>query len=237
MIRPSSVARALFGLFLLFSLTSPAAFGQDRPAPVDMLSLNASASSEVAADIAVVTLSVVREGTDVAALTQDVDAALTHALSDAKAAPGISAFSGGYSTQPKTDKGQTLGWTVHGDLIVRSRDFAALGKLVGRLTSASGGFQISSTKFEVSSDVRQSEEDELINRAIASFKSKANVASKALGYAGWTIHQVNVSPLNSLSPAPQVLFGVAAKSAPAMPLEAGRVTLQVDISGSVQMRH
>ena len=68
------------------------ASAQDRPAPLDVLELSASASSEVPADTAVVTLSVVREGSDVSALTQDADGVLGHALNEAKATPSITAF-------------------------------------------------------------------------------------------------------------------------------------------------
>lgn len=216
------------------------AYAQDRPAPLDVLELSASASSEVPADTAVVTLSVVREGSDVSALTQDADAVLSHALSEAKAAPSITASSGGFSTQPHNDKGASVSWTVHGDLILKSHDFAALGKLVGHLTSGAGGMQITSSTFEVSNELRQNEESDLITRAINAYKAKANTASKALGYSSWAIRQLSVGPV-STGGGPRPMFAARtassfSSSATPMALEAGRVTLEVSVSGSVQMR-
>lgn len=215
------------------------ASAQDRPAPLDVLELSATASSEVPADTAVVTLSVVREGSDVSALTQDADGVLGHALNEAKATPSITASSGGFSTQPHNDKGSAVSWTVHGDLILKSHDFAALGKLVGHLTSSAGGMQITSSTFEVSSELRQNEESDLIARAINAYKAKANTASKALGYSSWTIRQINVAPL-STGGGPHPMFAARSNSfsssSTPMALEAGRVTLEVSVSGSVQMR-
>ena len=233
--------RALHITALCLALGS-AAHAQDRPAPVDVLELNANATSEVVADTAVVTLSVVRDGTDVAALTQDASATLDHALTDARTIPVITANSGGFSTQPRNNEhGATVGWTVHADMILKSHDFVALGKLVGRLTAAAGGMQITASSFEVSNELRQSEESDLITRAITAFKMKANSASKALGYASWSIRSVNVGQVSS-GGGPHPMFAMRASamssaSAPVVPLEAGRVVLEVAVSGSVQMRH
>ena len=216
------------------------ALAQDRPGPLDVLELSASASSEVPADTAVVTLSVVREGSDVSALTQEADGVLGHALSEAKATPSISASSGGFSTQPHNDKGSSVTWTVHGDLVLKSHDFAALGKLVGHLTSSAGAMQITSSTFEVSNELRQNEESDLITRAINAYKAKATTASKALGYSSWAIRQISVGPV-STGGGPRPMLAARAvsgfsSSVPPMALEAGRVTLEVAVSGSVQMR-
>ncbi len=213
------------------------AIAQDRPPPQDILELSASAISEVPADIAVVTLTVVREGTDVAALTQEADAVLNRALTEGRTTPTVTGASGGFSTQPRTDRqGNTTGWSVHGDLIFRSHDFAALGKLAGRLTGAGYGMQVTSSNFEVSQELRQNEEGELINRAIAAFKVKANVATKALGYASWTIREVKVGSDGNVGARPMMARAMTAGST-SMPLEPGRVSLDVEVTGSVQMRH
>jgi predicted secreted protein len=218
------------------------AFAQDRPAPMEVLDLSASASSDVAADLAVVTLSVVREGPDVAALSQDVDKTLSHALQDSKDTPGVNASSGGYSTQPRYDnKGQRTGWQVHGDVVLKSRDFPGLGKLIGRLTSTTGGLQVTNSSFEVSPELRQHEEGDLIARAIAAFTAKTNAAVKSLGYTTWVIRNMNIGNVNGGAPPvrPMMMSRALAPGADAlapMPLEPGQVHLQLDISGSVQMR-
>ena len=158
---------------VLALLDCPIAGAQDRPPPQDILELSASALSEVPADIAVVTLSVVREGSDVSALTQEADGVLNRALIEGRNVPTVTGSSGGFSTQPRTDRqGNATGWTVHGDLIFRSHDFAALGKLAGKLSGPGFAMQVTSSSFEVSQDLRQSEEGELINRAIAGLQGQ-----------------------------------------------------------------
>ena len=217
-------------------LGSSAALAQDRTAAQDILELSASALSDVPADIAVVTLTVVREGSDVSALTQDADGVLNRALTEGRNVPTVTGSSGGFSTQPRTDRqGNATGWSVHGDLIFRSHDFAALGKLAGKLSGPGFAMQVTSSSFEVSQDLRQSEEGDLINRAIAAFKVKANVATKALGYTSWTIREVKVGSQDG-GPRP-IMARALAVGAPALPLEPGRVNLEVEVSGSVQMRH
>jgi predicted secreted protein len=88
--------------------------------------------------------------------------------------------------------------------------------------------------------LRQSEEGDLIARAINTYKAKANTASKALGYSSWTIRQISVGPVSS-GGGPRPMFAARASSglssaATPMALEAGRVTLEVSVTGSVQMR-
>jgi predicted secreted protein len=222
---------------VLALLDCPIAGAQDRPPPQDILELSASALSEVPADIAVVTLSVVREGSDVSALTQEADGVLNRALIEGRNVPTVTGSSGGFSTQPRTDRqGNATGWTVHGDLIFRSHDFAALGKLAGKLSGPGFAMQVTSSSFEVSQDLRQSEEGELINRAIAAFKVKANVATKALGYASWTIREVKLGAPDGSGPRPMMARALSVGGA-SLPLEPGRVNLEVEVSGSVQMRH
>jgi len=225
------------------SLGIPAlGLAQDRPAPMEVLDLSASASSDVAADLAVVTLSVIREGIDVASLSQDVDKTLTHALQDSKDTPGVVASSGGYSTQPRFDsKGQRSGWQVHGDIVLKSHDFSGLGKLIGRLTAATGGPQVTNSSFEVSPELRQHEEADLITRAIAAFTAKTNTAVKALGYSTWVIRNLNIGTVGGQPPPMRPMlsrsFAAAAEpAAAAMPLEPGQVHLELSVSGSVQMR-
>ena len=83
---------------------SPGATAQDRPIPLaDVLELDATVASEVAPDLAVVTLAIVREGAEVAALTREVNEALARAFADAKAVPAVIAANGGYGTTPRYD--------------------------------------------------------------------------------------------------------------------------------------
>jgi len=225
---------------LLF-LVSSLCLAQDRPSN-EILNLEASVSTEVVPDLAVVVMSVQREGQDTSALTQEVDQVLGHALADAKSNPAILAASGGYSTGERTDnRGQRTGWQVRASLILKSKDFAALGRLAARLAAGgTGALVIVSSNFEVSPELRLSEEGALVERGVAAFKSKAAQASRAFGYSGYVVREVTVGAVsNSGGPRPMMHMAPSAASAESapMPIEGGRVTLQLTVHGSVQMHH
>lgn len=224
-------------------LTLPALAGaQDRTPPLaDVLDLDVTVTSEVAPDLAVVTLAIVREGPDVAPLTKDVNETLARAFVDAKAVRGVIAANGGYSTSPRFDSrnGQNtrIGWQVRAEMVLKSRDFDALGSLVGRLSQT---LQIAGSGFEISPELRTQESASLIDRGARAFQDKAAQATKAFGYAGFSIRQVTVGSAGQsgggrvfASMEPGVM---SAKVAAPLPVESGRVTLSLAVNGSVQMR-
>jgi predicted secreted protein len=227
-------------LLCIAQCTLASAWGQDRPV-LDILNVESSVTTEVTPDLAVVTLSIVREGSDSASLSQDVDTGIAHALSDAKSAAGIQAATGGFNTIPRLDsKGQRVSWQVRADLILKSKEFGALGKLVGRLTTGPNALMIAGSTFEVSSELKQSEESILIEHAVAAFKNKATEATRALGYANFAIREITLGEVTSQGAPRAMMFNGASgvSSTPSsLPLEAGRVTLQLHVQGSVQMRH
>lgn len=225
------VATCAFGV-------AQAVLGQDRPVPLDVANLEASASAEAAPDLAVVVLAVLREGSDSAALTQEIEQLLAHALAEAKAVSTVQAASGGFSTSPRFDgRGNRTGWRLRAEIILRSRDFSALGKLVGKLSAPADGPQIASSRFEVSPELRQSEDADLIEHALTNFKARAAQVSKALGYAGYTVRDITVGPTQVQGGLHPVMMRAAPASsaAPELPLESGLVTLQLEVRGSVQM--
>lgn len=226
------------------SLTlSCAAWAQTlTPPPVGVVDLQASAQVEAAPDLAVITLAAERSGADSASLTAQVSKVLDAALLQARGAPGVEASSGGFSTQPRwktvNNQSQRDGWTVRAGLILKSHDFAALGKLTGQL--AQQGLMIESSGFELSHALRVREETALIESAIARFKAKAETAARALGYASYTLRTLQIEPVRGQMPQPRPMLmraetAMAAASAPAVPLATGRTPLQLTVQGSVQL--
>jgi len=188
--------------------------------------------------LAVVVMAVTREGIDTGAMTQDVNQVLAKAIADVKATPGVQVASGGFSTSPRYDnKGQRNGWQVRAELILKSKDFGTLGKLVGRL---SAGMDIASNGFELSPELRAAEEARMIDRVVAAFQAKASATVTAFGYSGYGIRSVTLGQASHIGePRPMMRQAKAmAMSAPAepMPIESGRVRLQLNVNGSVQMR-
>ena len=225
---------------LILGFASAPLAAQDRLLPLaDVLQIDATVSSEVAPDLAVVTLAVDREGADVAALTKDVNETLAKAFADAKTVAAVVASSGAYSTFPRYDSRNSLnvrnGWQVRAEIIVKSKDFAALGTLVGRLAQT---LQIAGSSFEVSPDLRARESAALIDRGARAFQDKATATAKAFGYAGWSIREITVGSAGQ-SGSPRMMADYRAMSAKAsapLPVEAGLVTLTLTVNGSLQMR-
>ncbi len=234
----------LIACLLSIALASPlVARAQERDRHIvltDVLNVDATVTSEVVPDLAVVTLAVVREGPDVAPLTKEVNETLTKSFADAKAVPGVIASNGGYSTFPRYDSrgGQNTrtGWQVRAEMIIKSKDFNALGNLVGKLSQT---MQIAGSSFEISPDLRAHENTALIERVARAFQERAAAATKAFGYAGYSIREVTLGNAGqSGSPRPMFVEGAVSRaaSAPPMPIESGRVTLSLSANGSVQMR-
>ncbi len=236
------LVRHTLAALLACSALLPAARGQDRPAPLDVLNLDVSVNSEITPDLAVVILSATREGGDPGALSQDVDQILAHAIADAKATAGVQAASGGYNTVPRFDnQGTRTGWLVRAELILKSHDFATLGKLVGKLTAANGGLLVVSSGFEVSPEVRANEENDLIERGLAAFRARAAQASKALGYSAYVIREVSLGQAQVQGVqrpiVPRMMAAKSISEPAAMPIESPRVSMQLTVHGSVIMHH
>jgi predicted secreted protein len=239
MTQPSIVRHAVA---LVLALSPIAVFGQDRPVQLnDVLNIDATVTSDVSPDLAVVTLAVVREGPDVAPLTKDVNEILAKAFAEAKTATGVIASSGGYTTFPRYDSrgGQSTrsGWQVRAEVILKSKDFNALGSLVGKLSQS---LQIAGAGFEMSPALRTHEESALLDAAAHAFQEKATAAARSFGYAGYSVRQITVGNAGqSFAPRPMMRAestAFSSSSAPALPIEAGRVTLSLTVTGSLQMR-
>ena len=233
--------RAATVLALVTAGICTAAVAQERNVPLaDVLNLDATVSSEVVPDLAVVTLAIVREGGDVSALTRDVNEMLASAFADAKSVRGVIASNGGYSTFPRFDSrgGQSTrtGWQVRAEMILKSKDFNALGTLVGRLSQT---LQIAGSSFEISPELRAQEGASLIERGARAFQDKATSATRAFGYAGYSIREVTIGSAGQSGGRRPVTMDYAAtamKSVAPLPIEAGLVTLSLTVSGSLQLR-
>jgi predicted secreted protein len=216
---------------------SAGAFAQtpEKIPMIDGLNLESTVTSQVAPDTAVIVMAVDKEGTDTAALTAETNQILAKAMADAKATAGVQAASGGYATtQTYNNKGQRTGWHVRAELILKSKDFGSLGKLAGRLSST---MQIAQNSFELSPELRGEEEDKLIERGIAALQQKAKAAVKALGYKDFAVREITLGSARLESqPVPHMRMSAAVASAEAMPIESGRVNLQLTVQGLLTMK-
>lgn len=222
----------------LLALGSQSAEAGTEP-PRDRLVLAASASIEVTRDLLSLSFSTTREGADASvvqtALKQALDAALAEARKIAR--PGqVEVQTGAFTLSPRyaPKTGQINGWQGTAELIVEGRDTAAIAQLSGRIKTLS----IARVGYGLSREARERVEAEVAAQAIARYRAKASDYAQQFGYGGYVLGEVSI---NADDAGPQRMFKsagelarVAALDEP-LPTEAGKASVTVTVSGSVQL--
>lgn len=203
-----------------------------------VISLNTSATVEVAMDVLNVVFSTTKEGTDANAVQTALKTALDAALTEARkiARPGqVDVQTGNFSLFPRyTSKGGITGWQGSSQLVVHGKDVAAIAALTGRVQS----MVVSRVGYELSRDVREKTEADVTAQAIARYRAKASELSKHFGYASYAIREVNVTtnePSSGAVPMMRARVSESASSYDALPTEAGKANVTATVGGSVQM--
>lgn len=206
--------------------------------PSERLSLSASASADVVRDVLGVSFSTTREGPEAAAVQTALKQALDAALAEARkvAKPGqVDVQTGGFSLYPRHDPktGKINGWQGSAELLVEGRDTAAIAQLTGRI----GTLAIARVGYSLSREARAKAETDITAQAIARYRAKAADYARQFGYGGYVVGEVSISG-DEMAPQPMMMakamrMGAAADEA--LPTEAGKATVSVTVSGSVQL--
>jgi predicted secreted protein len=207
--------------------------------PRDRLVLSAAASTEVARDILGVSFTTTKEGSDAAAVQTALKQALDSALGEARkiARPGqVDVQTGSFSLSPRYEPktGRINGWQGSAELLVEGRDVGAIAQLTGRITTLS----IARVGYSLSREAREKAEGEVAAQAITRYRAKAAEYARQFGYGGYVLGEVNI---NADEAGPRPVFKVARAMASSMaadealPTEAGKATVTVNVSGSVQL--
>ncbi|HEY0825339.1 MAG TPA: SIMPL domain-containing protein [Ramlibacter sp.] len=218
---------------------SLASTAQTLPPPQNVLQLQASGTVEVQQDLLQVNLSTARDGTDPAVVQTQLKNALDAALAEARrtAQPGqLDVRTGNFALYPRHNRdGRISGWTGTAELILEGRDF-------GRITQAAGRIQtmtLGGISFGLSREQRARVEGEAQAQAIDRFKAKAAELAKAFGFGGYTLREVSVNANEpGFTPRMRTMAAQEGKLAAsdAVPVEPGKSTVMVTVSGSVQLR-
>lgn len=214
-------------------------FAQTMPAePLkNVAQLSASGSVEVQQDVLAISMTTTRDGSDAATvqtqLKQALDAAL--ALARPAAVPGqMEVRTGNFSLSPRYgSNGKINGWQGSTEMVLEGRDFPRITSTAGKIQSLTLGH----VGFSLSREQRAKVEGEAQSLAIAQFKAKAGDISRSFGFGGYTLREVSVN-VNDQTYMPQRTMAMSAKSSmaeAAIPVEAGKSTVLVNVSGSVQM--
>lgn len=202
--------------------------------------LSASGTVEVAQDMLTMTLSTTREGAEAAAVQAQLKQALDAALAEARksARPGqLDVRTGNFSLYPRQGRdGKLTGWQGQTELVLEGRDIALVSAVAGRL----GTLTLAHVGFGLSREQRSRSEAEAQALAIEQFKARAAEVAKSFGFAGYTLREVSVNA-GGFSPGPRprmMAMDTRAAMAPEspIPVEAGRASVMVTVSGSIQMK-
>ncbi len=225
---------------MLAGVSAVFAQNMQSPEPRNVVQLSASGAVDVQQDLLVLTLSTARDGKDAAVVQSQLRQALDAAVLEARrnAEPGqMEVRTGNFSLHPRySQNSQISGWQGNTELVLEGRDFARITNTAARITSMA----IAQVAFSLSPQQRSKVERDAQALAIENFKTQAADLTRAFGFADYTLREVSVNS-NSYAPGPRPrMMAMEAKSAMVgdspIAVEAGKSTVTVSVSGSVQMR-
>ena len=215
------------------------AIGAAQSISAATLTLEASAKADISNDEMVVVMAFEREGADLASINQAVNQTLSAAIAEAKKVAGVKARLGSINTNPNwTPQGKPSGWRVRGEVVMTSKELAALGTLSGQLGQK---LQMTSVQFRLSEDSRKDAEKRLIRDAAQAFKDKASDAAKALGFSSYTIKDIGLNQGFQVSVRPMPMMRaksdmMSMSSSAPVPTESGESEVVVTFNGSVELK-
>jgi predicted secreted protein len=234
--KPLQLVRSILVAAAVASVALPSS--ADQPPPQNVLQLSANAAVEVPQDVLMVQLSAVRDGSDPAQVQAQVKQLLDAALNEARRAaqPGLlDVRTGNFSLQPRYNRdGRIASWQGAADLVLEGTDFQRVGQLAGRLNN----LNITGSGFRLSREKRAQAEREAQEQAVAQFRAKASELARSFGFRDYGLREVSVQANDMGMPRPRMM-AMEAKAASAdapMPVEAGKTSVVVNVSGSVQLR-
>ena len=236
----ASVAPGALALAALSTLVTFAgsAVAQTLPEPQNVLQLSASGTVEVQQDLLSIRLTTTREAADAATVQTQLKTALDAALAEARrsAQPGqLDVRTGNFSLSPRyTKEGKISVWQGSTELVLEGRDFPRITQTAGRISTLG----IGGIGFGLSREERAKVEVQAQTIAIDNFKQKAIELAKGFGFAGYTLREVSVNA-NEGGPIQPRMMAMQAKSLSAdmaVPVEAGKTTVVVNVSGAVQLK-
>jgi predicted secreted protein len=204
----------------------------DKPAGT-LIDFRVDVQRSVANDLGRATAYAEMTGADPADVARKVKAALADGLATAKAQSGIAVRSGATYTNPIYAKGNRSieAWRMRSELLLESRDAAALSAVVGKLQ---GTLAVGNIAFTPAPETRRAVEEAATLEAIEAFRAKAERIAATL-QKPYRIRLLNVSGSGHFpQPTPMLRAAMAAEAMP-MPAEAGESNLTVNVMGQIEL--
>ena len=205
----------------------------------NVVQLSANAAIETQQDILTITMSTTREAADANSVQTQLKTALDAALTEAKknAAPGqLDVRTGNFSLYPRYGKDNKINsWQGSTELVLEGRDFVRISSTAGKIQILT----IGNVAFSLSREQRNKVELEAQQIAIERFRSKAADITKSFGMSSYSLREVSVNAGDqgyTQRPRMMAMEMKMASQEAAVPVEAGKSTVIVTVSGSVQMK-
>jgi predicted secreted protein len=201
----------------------------------DLVTFSAQAEREVANDTLTAVLAVDAEGSDPVALADGANRAMRDALKLAQAFRAVNAKSLNYQTWPVYDKARIVRWRVRQELRLESRDFAQATELIGKLQSS---LVVASLSVGLSPEARRQAENSLISEALAAFHERAALLRDAQKAKAYRTKELQVNAGGGAQPRMYAAqrAGMASASVAPPSVEPGASSIQVTVSGTVQLQ-
>ena len=194
------------------------------------------AEKQVSADEISVTMSVQRNGPDIARLADQVNRTMESALKTANKEKGIQVETLNYQTNKNYQKGKQSGWQVSQSMSLMGSDMEQMSELIGKLQA---DLQLNSITYQVSSERKQQIEDELSEIALKKFTAKAAKYSNSLNRSNYQIVQISLSNQNNSPPRPMLMARqgamMAAESIAAPSIQPGDQKISITATGSIEL--
>jgi predicted secreted protein len=218
---------------LVLAAPSPAQTTEPR---YDQIDLSVSAEREVENDLLTAIVFAEVEDNDQNDAADEVNQAIRWAAERARRVDGITVETGQYSTRPvyAANDRRITGWVARQALTLESRNAETLSELLGTLQER---VAIQSIGYGLSKPIRDAAEEALISEALEQFNRRANLIARELGRDGFRIVRLSVGNNIAFRPAMAEMQRMRVESAALAPpeLDAGRQTVSVSVSGTVEL--
>lgn len=218
----------------LVLLSACSAYAGEEALHYNIVNLDASSSAQVANDVMVVVMQAAAQKNSAADAGHAVNDMMKWADSVIAGNAAVQHRTMNYQTRPVYQNKTISGWSVIQQLRLQSGDFEALSTMVGTLQQQ---LQVSSMHFEISPERRKQEVDRLIVAALDAFRDKAGLIAGTLKAQDHRVVSLSVAdnPVRIPYDSGIQMEAMSAMRAPAPVVEAGDSTVQVSVSGSIQL--
>lgn len=201
----------------------------------NLIHLSAGSEIDVDNDISIVLMNAYAEKNSAREASDSVNTDMEWALKLCSQYSMVEAKTMNYQTRPNYNKTRTItGWHASQQLRLESPDIENLSKLVGRLQDQ---LNISSMRFEVSTEKRKKAVEAMTVKALEEFTTKAQLITKTIGASDFRIVNLNIGENSPPRPYQRGFqaesMSLAKSTAPAV--QAGESRILVQVNGSIQL--